>query len=119
MTQRTISIALRLLSAAALLAGGVDSARADELLANEVRAGAYFVHNATKAHDLSGPFTPDGINIRVANTTTAYFAYIRHLDDNWGLELAGGVPPKMKTYDKDPATVGSIPFNKQEIATAR
>jgi outer membrane protein len=119
MTQRTISTALRLLSAAALLAGGVGSARADEPLANEVRAGLYFVHDAAKARDLSGPFTPAGINIRVGNVTTAYFAYLRHLDDHWGLELAGGIPPTVKTYGKGPATVGSVPFNGQEVATAK
>ena len=119
MTRRTLSNLLPLAAAAVFAAGHAASAQADELLANEVRAGAYFVHNATKAHDLSGPFTPDGINIRVANTTTAYFAYIRHLDDNWGLELAGGVPPKVKTYGKGPATVGSVPFDGQEVATAK
>ena len=119
MTRRTLPNVLPLAAAAVFAAGHAASAQADELLANEVRAGAYFVHNATKAHDLSGPFTPDGINIRVANTTTAYFAYIRHLDDNWGLEIAGGVPPKVKTYGKGPATVGSVPFNGQEVATAK
>lgn len=118
MTRRTLTQALRLLPALALLAGA--AARADDAPpANEIRAGAYFVHDATKARDLSGPFTPAGINIRVGNTTTAYFAYLRHLDDNWGLELAGGVPPKVKTYGKGPAMVGSVPFNGQEVATAK
>ena len=119
MTQRTISIALRLLSAAVVLAGGFDCARAEEPLANEVRAGLYFVHDAVKANDLSGPFTPAGINIRVGNVTTPYFAYLRHLDDNWSVELAGGIPPTVKTYGKGPATVGSVPFNGQEVATAK
>jgi hypothetical protein len=72
MTRQTLTQALRLLPALALLAGA--AARADEPLYNEVRAGAYFVHDATKARDLSGPFTPAGINIRVGNVTTAYFA---------------------------------------------
>ena len=119
MTRQTLSQALRLLPALALLAGG-GAARADDApLANEVRAGAYFVHDATQANDLSGPFTPAGINIRVGDVTTAYFAYLRRLDDNWGLELAGGIPPKVKTYGKGPATVGSVPFDGQEVATAK
>ena len=118
MTQRTTSL-LRRASAILLLAGCAAAHADDAAPANEFRIGAYFVHNQTKAHDLSGPFTPDGINIRVGNTTTAYLTYVRHLDDNWGIEIAGGVPPKVKTYGKGPATVGSVPFNGQEVATAK
>ena len=119
MTHRTISNAFRLAPAALLLAGCVGAHADDAAPANELRLGAYFVHDATKAHDLSGPFTPAGINLRVADVTTPYIAYIRHLDDNWGLELAGGIPPTVKTYGKGPATVGSVPFNGQEVATAK
>ena len=120
MTQRTISTALRLLPAAVLLAGAVGSARADDAApANELRVGLYFVHDEVKANDLSGPFTPAGINIRVGDVTTPYIAYVRHLDANWSVELAGGVPPKVKTYGKGPASVGSVPFNGQEVATAK
>ncbi|HYP30539.1 MAG TPA: OmpW family outer membrane protein [Burkholderiaceae bacterium] len=118
MTQRTISKTLRLLPAAVLLACA--GAHADDAAApNELRLGAYFVHYKTTAHDLSGPYTPAGINIRVGNVTTTYITYVRHLDDNWALELAGGIPPTAKTYGKGPATVGSVPFNNQEVATAK
>jgi outer membrane protein len=119
MTQRTLSRILRLVSAAALLAAGAVARADDAAPANEVRVGAYFVRYNTSAHDLSGPYTPDGINIRVGNVTTAYLTYVRHLDDHWGLELAGGIPPTAKTYGKGPATVGSVPFNGQEVATAK
>ncbi len=119
MTQRTMISPLLRLAVALLLAAGAAGALADDAPANELRVGAYFVHDATKAHDLSGPFTPDGINIRVGNVTTAYLTYVRHLDDNWGIELAGGIPPTVKTYGKGPATVGSVPFNGQEVATAK
>ena len=118
MTQRTITHALRL--AAFLLAACAASAHAEDFgPANEIRVGAYFVHNNTKADDLSGPFTPAGINIRVGDSTTPYLAYLRNLDTHWTLELAGGVPPTVKTYGKGPATVGSVPFNGQEVATAK
>jgi len=119
MIQRTISIAARL-ATAALLTGGFASAHADDTApANELRVGAYFVHYASTAHDLSGPFTPAGINLRVGDVTTPYIAYIRNLDPNWSLELAGGIPPTARTYGKGPATVGSVPFNGQEVATAK
>ena len=118
MTQRTIPHALRL--AAFLLAACAIGARAQDYgPANEIRVGAYFVHDNTKANDLSGPFTPAGINIRVGDSTTPYLAYLRNLDTHWTLELAGGVPPTVKTYGKGPATVGSVPFNGQEVATAK
>ncbi len=109
----------RLTVLALALAGGTANVLAQDVPANEIRAGAYFVSYKTKANDLSGPFTPDGINLRVANLTTAYFAYVRHLDAHWAVEVAGGVPPKAKTYGKGPATVGSVPFNDQEVATAK
>jgi outer membrane protein len=118
MTPYTFLHALRL--AAILLAACAAGAHADDAApANEVRIGAYFVHDATKANDLSGPFTPAGINIRVGNSTTPYLAYLRHLDDHWAIELAGGVPPTVKTYGKGPAMVGSVPFDGQEVATAK
>jgi outer membrane protein len=122
MTQRTTSPAARPARAAALLAGlaACGSALAqDAPPANELRAGAYFVSYRTKADDLSGPFTPAGINIRVGDVTTPYFAYLRHIDAHWSVELAGGIPPTTKTYGKGPATVGSVPFDGQEVATAK
>ncbi|MBV8635758.1 MAG: outer membrane beta-barrel protein [Burkholderiaceae bacterium] len=108
---------LALAIAAAAFAG---AAHADDSQpANTVRVGAYFVHFDTSANDVSGPFTPPGINLSVDNTTTAYFGYIRHLDSHWSIEVAGGIPPNTKTYGKGPATVGSVPFNGQEVATAK
>ena len=127
MTQRTTLFASsipgpRLAPAVALLAGLCFAGNAfaqDAPLQNELRAGIYFVSYKTKADDLSGPFTPSGINLRVGSLTTPYFAYIRHVNADWDVELAGGVPPTAKTYGKGPATVGSVPFNDQEIAMAK
>ena len=118
MMRTTRPNALVLVSA---LLGCIGSARAQEsaIPLNEVRLGAYFVHYATKADDLSGPFTPADINLRVGNTTTPYLAYLRSLDANWIVEFAGGVPPTTKTYGKGPATVGSVPFDGQLVAKAK
>ena len=121
MMQRTIFAACRLAPVALLLAAGFGSARADDsgTPVNNIRVGAYIVHYATTADDLSGPFTPPGINIRVGNLTTPYLAYVRSLNANWVVELAAGVPPTTHTYGKGPATVGSVPFDGQEVATAK
>lgn len=120
MNQRTIPTALRSAPAAVLLASLATLAHAQVATpANELRVGAYFVTYKTKADDLSGPFTPAGINLRVGDVNTPYLAYVRHLDDNWGVELAGGIPPRTRTYGKGPASVGSVPFNGQEVATAK
>ena len=86
---------------------------------NTVRLGYYFVHYSATAADLSGPFTPAGINLRVENVNTPYFAYLRRLAPHWELELAAGVPPKTKTYGVGPNYLGSVPFNGQEVATAK
>ena len=105
---------------AAACAGFSGLAHADDAQpANSVRLGAYYVHFDSSAQDVSGPFTPAGINLSVSNTSTVYFGYVRHLDSNWSIELAGGLPPNTKTYGKGPATVGSVPFNGQEVATAK
>jgi outer membrane protein len=120
MTQRTIIIARRL--AACLLAGcafGAQAQTPDYGPAWEVRLGAFFAHNETKANDLSGPFTPPGINVRVDDSSGVYGSLLRNLDTHWTLELAGGVPPTVKSFGKGPAKAGSIPFDGQEVATAK
>lgn len=118
MTKRPISNALRL--ATLLLAACAAGAHAEDAPANEVRLGALFVRNeGAKAHDISGPFTPPGINLRVGDVTTTYVSLLHHIDENWSLELAGGVPPKVKSYGKGPAKAGSLPFDGQEIGSAK
>jgi outer membrane protein len=87
--------------------------------ANTVRVGMYFVRYSASAQDLTGPFTPPGLNLRVASVNTPYFAYLRRLDRHWSLELAAGVPPQTHTYGVGPAKVGSVPFDGQEVATAK
>jgi outer membrane protein len=95
-------------------------ARAEEdRLSNSVRLGAYYVWYDTTADDLRGPYVPPGVNIRLKNTVTPYFGYIRTLSNHFSLELAVGAPPLTKTVGKGPAKLGSVPFNGQTIVTAR
>lgn len=114
-----VRVALGLGVAAALGAG---AARADSSAGdnpNLVALGVYEVSFHTHADDISGPYTPSGLNVRNPSVTTLYASYMRRLSPHFDVELALGVPPLTKTVAKGPATVGSVPFNGQVIATAR
>jgi outer membrane protein len=96
------------------------SARAaDEVPNNTVAVGGYWIFYHVHSTDVSGPFTPAGLNLDVKNLHTLYFAYLRRLSPHITLEFAGGLPPVTKTVGKGPATLGSVPYNGQIIATAR
>jgi len=104
------------LTATALATG----AYADEdRLNNSLRVGAYYIWYDTTADDLSGPYVPAGVNIKLKNVVTAYAAYVRKLTDHFSVELAFGAPPLTKTVGKGPATLGSVPYNGQTVVTAR
>src|SRR5581483_7999022 len=94
-------------------------ASADEVPSNTFRVGMYAIFYHVKASDIQGPFTPAGVNVDLKNTQTAYFAYIRRINSFLDVELAFGVPPKTTTIGRGPATLGSVPFNGQEIATSK
>ncbi|HMH17289.1 MAG TPA: OmpW family outer membrane protein [Burkholderiales bacterium] len=86
---------------------------------NSLRLGMYFIHYQASADDLSGPFVPAGANLDVRDTQTPYFAYVRRLSREFELEFAAGLPPTTETVGRGPATLGSVPFNNQVIATAK
>jgi len=86
---------------------------------NTVRAGIYIVQYHASSTDLSGPYTPPGLQVKVNNVNTVYLAYLRELSYHWELELAAGVPPKTDQVAKGPATVGSVPYNGQTIGSAK
>jgi outer membrane protein len=117
LTLRALPVVLTTLTAASIC--HTMPARADEVPSNTVRVGMYFLFYHVKAGDISGPYTPAGVNLDVKDTQTAYFAYIRRLNSYLDLELAFGVPPNTKTVGKGPATLGSVPYNGQTIATAK
>jgi outer membrane protein len=91
----------------------------DSVPSNTVRVGEYFVRYSASAQNLQGPFTPPGINLSVDSVNTPYFAYLRRLSPAWELEFAFGVPPTTHTRGVGPAYLGSVPFNGQEVDTAK
>ena len=96
------------------------SAHADEGIPNNnFRLGAYYITYDTQADDLRGPYVPPGVGIKLKDVITPYFAYVRRLNPHFSVELALGAPPLTKTYGKGPAKLGSVPYNDQEIVTAR
>ena len=117
----TNSVRLLYAALATMAAGvyGAAPAYADDAPNNSVRAGLYSVFFHVSSDDLSGPYVPPGANIDAKNVETLYLAYVRSLSSNFDLEIAAGYPPLQKTVGKGPATLGSVPYNGQVIATAR
>ena len=91
----------------------------EDVPSNNIRVGAYYITYDTSADDLRGPYVPAGVNLKLKDVVTPYFAYVRRLNSHFSVELALGVPPLTKTYGKGPAKLGSVPYNGQEIVTAR
>jgi outer membrane protein len=108
--------ALLIVAPAALL--GIPQALADEP-PNDARIGLYSVFYHTSADDLSGPYVPPGANLKAKDLQTLYLGYVRHLPDNFAIELAFGWPPLSKVEGVGPATLGSVPYNGQVISGAR
>jgi len=94
-------------------------ARADEIPNNTVRVGEYWVFYHVYADNLTGPLLEPGLGLSVKNVQTPYLAYLRRLSPHFTVEFAFGVPPLTKTYGKGPATIGSVPYNGQELSNAR
>jgi outer membrane protein len=112
---RILSAAIATVSAALYCAA---PALADDS-PNSARIGLYSVFYHVSADDLSGPFVPPGANLDANNVETLYLAYVRTLSSRFDVELAAGYPPLQKTVGKGPATLGSVPYDGQVIATAR
>jgi outer membrane protein len=122
---RVINNAAALWASMAVATGlGAGLARADSNTGigdhpNTIALGLYYVSFHTNADDLSGPFTPSGLNVSNPSTETLYIAYMRRLSPHFDVELALGVPPETHSVAKGPAYVGSVPYNGQTIATVR
>jgi outer membrane protein len=115
MIARNWTIAFGILAASVTAGAYADEDR----LSNSLRVGAYYVWYDTQADDLKGPYVPAGVNIKLKDLVTPYFAYVRTLTNHFSLELALGAPPVTKTVGKGPAKLGSVPFNGETIVTAR
>jgi outer membrane protein len=120
MTKSTVRtrIALSVVAAATAVLCAAP-APADEVPSNSARIGLYSVFYHVTADDLSGPYVPPGANIDAKNVETLYLGYVRRLSPHFDVELALGYPPLQKTVGKGPATLGSVPYDGQVIATAR
>ena len=114
-----MSTTFKAAAASALLVLAVSFARADTVPENTVRVGVYYVHYHSSADDISGPFVPSGLNLRVDDVETLYLAYVRRLSEHFDLELAAGYPPLTKTKGRGPAMLGSVPYDGQIISSAR
>jgi outer membrane protein len=119
MIARIFTVAVGFLAASTAMAAGTDAGSDNDYLSNSVRLGAYYVHYLTHADDISGPFVPSGVNLRLKDVVTPYFGYVRSLDSHFQVELTLGVPPLTKTIGKGPAALGSVPYDGQEIVSAR
>jgi len=107
-----------------IAAAGSGVARADNASGagdhpNMLAIGLYQVSFRVHADDISGPFTPAGLNVRNPSINTLYIAYMRRLSPHFDAELALGLPPVTRSVAKGPAMVGSVPYNNQTIATVR
>jgi outer membrane protein len=120
MRTKIITAAVALLGLAAPLDAQADDGSDPS---NNVRIGLYYVHYATSADNITGPNSPpcppDCLNLRLEDLETPYFAYVRRLSTHFQIEVAGGWPPLTRTVGRGPATLGSVPYNGQVIATAR
>lgn len=116
-TLSTLPTALVAFAAASL--GHSIAARADDVPNNSIRVGEYAIFYHVTSSGIQGPYIPAGVNLDLKNAQTPYFGYIRRLNQFLDVELAFGVPPNTKTVGRGPATVGSVPYNGQTIATAK
>lgn len=82
---------------------------------NTVRVGLYSIFYHVQADDVSGPFTPPGLNATVPNVNTLYLAYLRRITSHLSAELTAGVPPQTDIVGKGPNRVGSVPYNGQVL----
>lgn len=116
-TPTTIASAIACLAVAAL--APTLAVADDNDYANSVRLGSYTVFYHTHADDVSGPYVPPGVNVHAENLETLYAAYVRSLPYNFQVEFALGWPPLQTTKGVGPETVGSVPYNGLEVASAR
>jgi outer membrane protein len=100
---------------AGMLALGLFSRQALAQDDNIARIGMYSIFYHVKADDVSGPFTPPGLNATVPNINTLYLAYVRRLTSHLYVELTAGVPPQTDIVGKGPNRVGSVPYNGQVL----
>jgi outer membrane protein len=98
------------------------AARADNFDWNSgwsVGAGIARIHLQSTSDDISGPFTPAGLEVSVKDATTLFLSLDKQINPRFDVELAGGWPPTHNVNGKGPATVGSVPYDGVTLSKAK
>ena len=94
---------------AAMLAAGVAGAQN-----NVVKFGVADYTTHSRTNGVSGIGVPPGADAETGDATTLLFEYERLIHPNWGIELALGLPPKIKAR-----ATGSVAFLGDDILSAK
>ena len=94
---------------AALVSAGAASAQD-----NVVKFGIAEYTTHSRTNGVSGIGVPPGADAETGDATTLVFEYERLISPNWGIELALGIPPKIKAK-----ATGSVAFLGDDILSAR
>ena len=94
---------------AAMLAAGAASAQN-----NVVKFGVAQYTTHSKTNGVTGIGVPPGADAQTGDATTVVLEYERLLTPNWGVELALGLPPRIKAK-----ATGSVAFLGDDILSAR
>ena len=106
---------LSALAAAAALCCLAHTAHAQS---QSVYIGGGYIQINSKADPLEGPSTPPDARLDVDDAKTIIFGYQRYFTDNWGIDVALGIPPKHKVYGRgDLEGFGQISSSKQVAPT--
>ncbi len=100
MTTTQLRRAVAALSAAAALAAAPAARAADtggSAGPNTIYAGLAYLQVHSSLPDLSGMNTPAGLNLDVGNATTLGLGIVHDVAPAWSVELALGVPPRVRT----------------------
>ncbi|MCW7540057.1 outer membrane beta-barrel protein [Aquabacterium sp. A7-Y] len=102
---------------AALLAAATGSALAQS---QTVYFGGGYININSSSGPLQGPpgTTPPNARLDVDDARTVIFGYQRYFNDQWGIDLAMGIPPKHKVYGEGALErFGHISSSKQMAPT--
>ena len=106
------------LSALAAAAALCCLATAVHAQSQSVYVGGGYIKISSKADPLEGPSTPPDARLDVDDAKTIIFGYQRYFTDNWGIDVALGIPPKHKVYGRgDLEGFGQISSSKQVAPT--
>jgi outer membrane protein len=81
---------------------------------NVVKFGVAEYTTHSRTNGIAGVGVPPGADAETGDATTVVFEYERLISPNWGVELALGLPPKIKAK-----ATGSIAFLGDDILSAK